>query len=835
MAAQNAAQKLPTLVLETGKGQHALLRVGYYDGDPAHVHVRLHVRGRPLPPYPPFSPGDPEYTVNGDSGAAAAQPHSATTSQLAAADASGADANDQAPAAERVLHFPADRTMGIVYQRESNEKGYVYGVYVEEWKTVGEARGEVRVPAGKEVRLDLSKAASADLSGLDGLGPDDLDVLNCRRTDVTDEGLAHVGRLTGLLILDLESNRITDAGMKNLSGLTKLRFVELGAFHVNREGFGVGDETLKVLAGLPALETIRLRDTKVTGAGLAALAALKSLGHLNLSGTRIGDAGLANLKQLPSLVSLGLGVYNTGADITDEGLKTIGEIVNLKSLDLAGNKITDAGLIHLRNLTRLENLGLDNTGITEAGLANLEPLQALEDLRLYTGHRVTDVGAAHLAKLKSLRRLTDNLTVTDVGVALLASLPRLETLSLSDSTITIDGARQIAGMKSLKRLGFGGCPIGDEELAAMCDLPNLEWLQLSHTHVSGDGLKYLAGMPKLSILSIDFGDRNDQPEGLKPNLRAVVLLSQIKDLRVRGWGLDGNDLENIAWMLNLEELELDFPVDDQGALQIAALRHLKHLKIRNSVLTDVGMKYLSNLRELTFLDLSGHFSDRGLESLAKLKSLWGLQIRSPYITKDGVQALERQLPALQYCNVWGDPAQERIVTGDKDTIRRYGDAEERAAKDALEDKPPPPLRLTGWVNTEPDGLDLDKLHGKVVLVDFWGTWCGPCRALTPKLKALDEKYRDQGLVILGVHTLSEAAKMPEYVAEHKIGWPTAVDVEQSTAQAWKVTGYPTLYLIDRWGNLRFAGIYRDDAEGAVIELIGEKAPPQPAVDSGAKP
>jgi beta-lactamase regulating signal transducer with metallopeptidase domain/uncharacterized protein YjbI with pentapeptide repeats/Leucine-rich repeat (LRR) protein len=597
----------------------------------------------------------------------------------------GGETKDGPATAEHVLHFPADRVMGIVYVRESNEKGYAHDVAPKEWKKIGEARGEVRVPAGKEVRLELNKAASGDLSGLDQLAPDDLAVLSCRDTDVDDKGLPHIGRLSGLIILQLDQTRITDAGFGHLSGLTNLRFVDLGAFNVHKEGFGVGDAALKVLAGFPKLETIRLRDTKVTGAGLATLAPLKSLANLNLSGTKTGDEGLANLKQLPSLVVLQLGVYNEGAGITDEGLKTLGELVNLTYLTLSGNKISDAALVHLKNLSRLKDLSLDHTGITEDGLANLEPLQALENLRLYTDHKITDVGAAHLAKLKSLRRLTDNLILTDAGLASLATLPHLEHLSLSDSKITMAGARTIAGMKSLTWLHFHDCPIGDDGLAAMCDLPNVEYLQLSQTGVSGDGLKDLERMPRLSVLILDFGDRNEQPAGLQPHLREIAKLSHLKDLRIRGWGLDSSDLKEIAGMLNLQDLNVDMPLDDEGAQHIGGLRNLQTLEIHDSVLTDAGLKQLANLGQLTSLDLEGHFTDRGLASLAKLQSLWGLQVRSPYITKAGLRALERQLPALQFCSEWGavndqaeaeDPLTNKFYIGGAATA---GDDEKNAA------------------------------------------------------------------------------------------------------------------------------------------------------------
>ena len=93
----------------------------------------------------------------------------------------------------------------------------------------------------------------------------------------------------------------------------------------------------------------------------------------------------------------------------------------------------------------------------------------------------------------------------------------------------------------------------------------------------------------------------------------------------------------------------------------------------------------------------------------------------------------------------------------------------------------------------------------------------------PTLKSLYEKYKNSGLEIVGIHMSGNAEKMADYLNAEKIAWPTAVDVDYKTTQSWAVEGFPTLYLIDRQGRLRFANVYDDDLEKAVAMLLEEKA------------
>ena len=75
----------------------------------------------------------------------------------------------------------------------------------------------------------------------------------------------------------------------------------------------------------------------------------------------------------------------------------------------------------------------------------------------------------------------------------------------------------------------------------------------------------------------------------------------------------------------------------------------------------------------------------------------------------------------------------------------------------MQGQPAPKLALKGWINAEP--MTLKKLKGKIVVLDFWATWCGPCLASIPHTNELMEKYADKGVVIIGVCAKRGAEKL----------------------------------------------------------------------------
>lgn len=161
------------------------------------------------------------------------------------------------------------------------------------------------------------------------------------------------------------------------------------------------------------------------------------------------------------------------------------------------------------------------------------------------------------------------------------------------------------------------------------------------------------------------------------------------------------------------------------------------------------------------------------------------------------------------------------VADPADNFQREGTPQQRLVKDALENKLPPSLEVKGWVNTSGKELQLEDLRGKVVVLDFWGVWCGPCRAAMPHLKELYAKHKDEGLVIIGIHTTNQGEKMADYVAKEGIPWPVAVDVEGKTVKAFHVDSYPDYYLIDRSGKLRVADLANAEVDRVVKILLKE--------------
>lgn len=117
--------------------------------------------------------------------------------------------------------------------------------------------------------------------------------------------------------------------------------------------------------------------------------------------------------------------------------------------------------------------------------------------------------------------------------------------------------------------------------------------------------------------------------------------------------------------------------------------------------------------------------------------------------------------------------------------------------------------ISGWLNSPP--LLLSDLKGKVVFLDFWTIGCVNCQRTIPHTKALYEKYKDSGLVVIGVHTPeSESEKDPDDVAKAVkrlgVGYPVALDSENTT---WKLYGNryrPRQTLVDGSGQVRYEHI-----------------------------
>jgi peroxiredoxin len=111
-----------------------------------------------------------------------------------------------------------------------------------------------------------------------------------------------------------------------------------------------------------------------------------------------------------------------------------------------------------------------------------------------------------------------------------------------------------------------------------------------------------------------------------------------------------------------------------------------------------------------------------------------------------------------------------------------------------------PLELTV---TAVDGskIDLSKLRGKVVLLDFWATRCPPCVEGMPEVLATYKKFHEKGLEIIGISTDESKETLIRFVTARGIRWPQYLDENRELNTRWNIGGLPTMWLIDKKGLL----------------------------------
>ena len=115
----------------------------------------------------------------------------------------------------------------------------------------------------------------------------------------------------------------------------------------------------------------------------------------------------------------------------------------------------------------------------------------------------------------------------------------------------------------------------------------------------------------------------------------------------------------------------------------------------------------------------------------------------------------------------------------------------------------PPFDLAA-VNDAPGSLAAYK--GKVLVVNFWATWCPPCRAEMPALQRLWERTRSQGVEVLGIAVAEEPAMVTSFAQNFGLEFPLLIDADGTTSQAWRARGLPTTYILDSEQRIRYRAV-----------------------------
>ena len=137
----------------------------------------------------------------------------------------------------------------------------------------------------------------------------------------------------------------------------------------------------------------------------------------------------------------------------------------------------------------------------------------------------------------------------------------------------------------------------------------------------------------------------------------------------------------------------------------------------------------------------------------------------------------------------------------------------------------PPLAAPGFTLPDMDGEmhSLNDFRGKVVMLNFWATWCPPCRREMPSMQRLYEKYRERGLTVVAVNQFEDPDLVFEFTGRLSLEptFPILFDRESRVSEQYGVKGLPTTYLLDKTGKIQFRAIGGREFDHPEVEALIE--------------
>lgn len=198
--------------------------------------------------------------------------------------------------------------------------------------------------------------------------------------------------------------------------------------------------------------------------------------------------------------------------------------------------------------------------------------------------------------------------------------------------------------------------------------------------------------------------------------------------------------------------------------------------------------------------------------------------------------LEVRNALIKTCTVTMQNASSKQIIDELERMKSHQSMQEAAEKQTqLVGKP----MVVSGPNIAGGTFSTADLKGKVVLIDFWATWCAPCKAELPHVKALYKQYHDQGFEIVGISADQSDVPLKRYVAENDLGWIHLFDAEAASKnepsammKQFNIAALPTMFLIDRQGICRSVTA-RHELDTLIPKLLAEPAAASPSGATGS--
>ncbi len=701
------------------------------------------------------------------------------------------------------LSFPADRNCGTLSIGPQPTVTWGWTDFGEELRTVGNARGVLTVPRGSFVDLAVNPLGAADLSFLNALPADGIHSLVVQGGILGNAEFAAIARFTALRNLILTDCRSSpEIDMSQVPAATALESLNFSMSNP------VGRRIIAAWAAkCPKLRYLYDRAGPFNAAALRKFKDHPSLDFLTVDFGPDANEVIHALSEIPHLRGL-----NVNAK-TDDYRQALPLLRGVELINWSGGRVDAATLKSCGQLPNLRRLGFQSCAKVEADLApGLEHLTTVEELILHAFENdcPADKWQAALCSMKRLTAWPEIKLPTKHTLETMAARGNLRSIELTGlgPDATIENIVSLCRTKTLESVMLRGVPFTAALGDALSTCPSLKFLLLSVEDFDGNNLGHPERFVSLAgcSLGVDHNAINLSPLARLPKLQRLSLYInslQLTDFRFIG------ESPSLRWFDTRSTI-----VNDDSIRELARNKNLESLHLgENCILSDAGLELLAQCRQLIHLSVGGVVSVESIRKLDQIPGLSSLSVSS-LLSEGDRESLQSHFSNLTSARFETLQSSYGSFLIGSDGFWRENDPEWRKELDALEGK-----SLRALLGSALSESMEEELRGKVVLVDFWGTWCGPCLALMPDLKRFQEAYGTDQFVILGIHSEKGLETLDDYLRKNPKPWPNLPDTNGKLADAFAVPHYPGVYLFDRQGKLRVAVPFRPGLEPAIQKLL----------------